>query len=408
MKVRLFFAILTVCSSTFTLGQEISFQSLTFEQALEKSKEEQKDLFIDFHATWCRPCLWMDKKVFQDSSVGRLVNKHFISLKVDVEKEESALVNDLQISALPTFVFFSKNGEVIFRQEGSMEKDYFLKITSIISKRDEYLSQGKSLQLIDEEDPAVILSLVAFSNMPLAEEIALAYLKSTISKDPSLKVAPYEVWEIIQAFVQFSEQTAHDHDHFHLDPINQHLLDNAKSILQYNGGVDIALDYYKYMIDFVRDHLNEENHDEYMPLINRALSAYWSTALNQEYSLERHADFNEILYQMKVGNTSSILPKIKPWLTSYHEGEAFFYRLMGIHIFDYCQESSCLDFSEKLLTEALDLEESEENHLTLALLFLESHQPDKLQQLLTKVDSLFPDGEYAPMFQEIRDILSNQ
>jgi len=48
----------------------IKFFKGTWEQALEKSEEEGKLIFLDAYASWCGPCKIMARTTFKDSKVG--------------------------------------------------------------------------------------------------------------------------------------------------------------------------------------------------------------------------------------------------------------------------------------------------------------------------------------------------
>ncbi len=69
---------------------------------------------IDFFATWCGPCKRI-APLFED-----LADKYspaITFLKVDVD-ESAELVDQFQVSAMPTFVFL-KDGVVVKRVEGA-------------------------------------------------------------------------------------------------------------------------------------------------------------------------------------------------------------------------------------------------------------------------------------------------
>ena len=74
-----------------TLAQPdgIAFRELSFANALKMAKEENKLLFVDCFTTWCGPCRMLSKVVFKDSLVADYFNRHFVNLKMDMEKAEA-------------------------------------------------------------------------------------------------------------------------------------------------------------------------------------------------------------------------------------------------------------------------------------------------------------------------------
>lgn len=66
---------------------QVNFQDLSFEEAIEKAKKENKLVFVDVYAEWCGPCKMLDRDVFPDKDLGKKLNKSFISIKVDGDEE---------------------------------------------------------------------------------------------------------------------------------------------------------------------------------------------------------------------------------------------------------------------------------------------------------------------------------
>ena len=58
---------------------------LSWQEVLEKAQKENKYIFVDCYATWCGPCKWMDKNVYQVDSVGTIVNESFISVRIQMD-----------------------------------------------------------------------------------------------------------------------------------------------------------------------------------------------------------------------------------------------------------------------------------------------------------------------------------
>jgi len=56
------------------------------EEAFEKAAEEDKPIFLSIGYSTCHWCHVMEKESFEDEEVARLLNKKFVSIKVDREE----------------------------------------------------------------------------------------------------------------------------------------------------------------------------------------------------------------------------------------------------------------------------------------------------------------------------------
>lgn len=95
-------------------GQEgVNFESLTFNEALEKAKIENKLVFMDCYTSWCGPCKMMTNKVFLQQEAGEYFNPRFISVKFDMEKGEGIeLAKKFNVKSFPTFLIICPDGTV--------------------------------------------------------------------------------------------------------------------------------------------------------------------------------------------------------------------------------------------------------------------------------------------------------
>lgn len=89
--------------------------SQNFDQEIEKS---DKPVIIDVYATWCGPCQYM-APVFEELSKEMGDKYKFAKLNIDEERDLAVKYN---VSSIPTFIFI-KNGEVVGREMGFMEKE---------------------------------------------------------------------------------------------------------------------------------------------------------------------------------------------------------------------------------------------------------------------------------------------
>ncbi len=98
-----------------------NFFSGNLESAQLKAQMEGKMLFIDFYASWCAPCKWMEQTTFADASVSNLINERFVALKVNIDDFDGyALKEHFEVTVLPTMLIFNEDGKVIERIEETL------------------------------------------------------------------------------------------------------------------------------------------------------------------------------------------------------------------------------------------------------------------------------------------------
>lgn len=101
-------------------GHGIEFITGSFEDAKQKAKEEGKRIFMDCYTTWCGPCRYMSSNIFTRSDVGEFFNKHYVSIKIDMEKGEGIeLAKRYNVKAFPTMLFMDAEGNVVVEKVGS-------------------------------------------------------------------------------------------------------------------------------------------------------------------------------------------------------------------------------------------------------------------------------------------------
>jgi len=126
---KLLLTSLAFVQSVILLAQEhIQFQKLTFSEAKELAKKENKLIFLDGFTSWCAPCKWMEGNVFSQPEVAEYFNSKFINTKFDCEVGEGVdIAKKYQIKSFPTYLFLDGQGTLIYRTQSRMEADLFLK-----------------------------------------------------------------------------------------------------------------------------------------------------------------------------------------------------------------------------------------------------------------------------------------
>lgn len=115
--------------------------NLNWQQVLKKAKKENKFIFVDCFTTWCGPCKKMDKEVYENDSVGDLFNAKFISVKLQMDSTKAdkdftknwyntakKIGAAYRITEFPTLLFFSPDGEIVYKDLGYKLPNQFIQI----------------------------------------------------------------------------------------------------------------------------------------------------------------------------------------------------------------------------------------------------------------------------------------
>lgn len=105
----------------------VLFQELSFKEALNKARAEDKLVFMDCYTSWCGPCKYMLNTVFVLPEMGAFFNDQFVNVKYDMEKGEGPwLRGRFHINSYPTFLILRPDGTLQHRIVGSRKAADFL------------------------------------------------------------------------------------------------------------------------------------------------------------------------------------------------------------------------------------------------------------------------------------------
>jgi thiol:disulfide interchange protein len=118
----------TTCDVAIDRPGVLWTDNLNWQQVRKLAKKENKYIFVDCYATWCKPCKKMDKNVYTNDSVGALLNARFISVKVQMDSTKAdnectrkwyrrakRMRIAYDVSTYPTFLFFAPNGKIVIK-----------------------------------------------------------------------------------------------------------------------------------------------------------------------------------------------------------------------------------------------------------------------------------------------------
>lgn len=136
-KIKTLFLSLLISA---TAAAQIQFEdNVPFQQVLNRSKNENKLIFMDCYTTWCGPCKWLVSNVFSDKKLGEVYNNQFVNYKLDMEKGEGLdLAKKFAIQAYPTLLWLNEKGEIVFRIVGTNSIESFLEYASNLKTDENY------------------------------------------------------------------------------------------------------------------------------------------------------------------------------------------------------------------------------------------------------------------------------
>jgi thioredoxin-related protein len=103
----------------------------TYDAGMARSKFEKKKVFLYFQAEWCAYCRDMENKTFKDPAVIGALNRSFISIRVDSDREQAAAAL-FRVKGLPDSWFLGESGDILGHRPGFIPADQLMKILNII------------------------------------------------------------------------------------------------------------------------------------------------------------------------------------------------------------------------------------------------------------------------------------
>ena len=120
---------------------------LDYDKGLIKGKEENKHIFIDFTAKWCGWCKKLDRETFADPDVIKMLDEHFVSIKVDGESkrklnidgyivtEQDLTRREYGVRGFPALWFLKPDGGKIGPVRGYVPPDKFIEALTFVKDR---------------------------------------------------------------------------------------------------------------------------------------------------------------------------------------------------------------------------------------------------------------------------------
>lgn len=117
-EIKIFVSVLIL---SLIIGSSYSFikskfeinNSITYEEALEISKKNKKNILIDFSAIWCANCFELKEKVFESEELKKFIYDNLIFVEVDVDKRKD-IAKEFNIKWLPYIIIIDENKNILY------------------------------------------------------------------------------------------------------------------------------------------------------------------------------------------------------------------------------------------------------------------------------------------------------
>ncbi len=124
MNLKKFLLISLLLVSTIVFANDLIIEN-NFLTALSKAKEQNKLILMMYSAEWCPECEYMKEVVFKDSNVKKYLQKNYIILILDVQKDK--LPKGFTHVGIPVFFIIDRNGKELHKIIGGSKADKFFK-----------------------------------------------------------------------------------------------------------------------------------------------------------------------------------------------------------------------------------------------------------------------------------------
>lgn len=322
----------------------------------------------------------MSKNVFTDPEIAKFYNEHFISFKIDAEKEEQELVGQVSLKAYPTLIFFSPEGEILLNWSGMMDKaemmDNGLLVKNYESNKEMLKTYPDSLELLFD-----YLTILKNKNFSDATQTARSFLKQLDTAD----LANPKYWPLIKEFTADYKSREFHYIITHPDAfVNRH---------------DDFGEYYKTGIkSLMLDAIQERNyskvslHKEYHRTIYKALNL-------QKMPDDYYFTLIDMMYYDGIDNDSTYITMATEWLKEYHMDNPQALTEYSIKIADKSSDISdiqaLLPFTEK----AVQLQKSFETYYAHSYILFHSGAKEEARRFAKISRDLCKDPDVIPYLE---------
>lgn len=259
-------------------AKEITVIEQDYQKALNLAAQEEKLVFIDFYTVWCGPCKKLDKLVFQNDSIRKILAKNFVILRYDAENDTVFhLSKKHHVSSYPTGLILNKDGYVLNRQYGFRGNDAQSLQKNVLAFAEESIALNKENKILKGYSNEI--------NASSYPKFYVDYVNRTNTKINQSEVSSYFIntddvfsEEYFAALIYFGREV----------PVNiaDRILENKQKYISLYGQKDVeTLLFFLVSARFslANSEKDKDKYDEAVSFAKNALSEKWTNDILPQF-----------------------------------------------------------------------------------------------------------------------------
>ena len=118
LELKIFVSVVIIsialgCTYGFIKQKNEVSNHITYNEALELSKQNNKPILIDFSAVWCANCYELKEKVFVNEELKKFIDDNLIFTEVDVDKYKN-ISDEYNVKWLPWIILIDSDKNILY------------------------------------------------------------------------------------------------------------------------------------------------------------------------------------------------------------------------------------------------------------------------------------------------------
>lgn len=184
MKLKIILGMCAITLFATAASAAVRWSEEPYARILERAKQENKYVFIDFYATWCGPCKMLDENVYPDAAAEKLLNS-MIPAKFDAEKDPwIAVAKEFRVRAYPTLLVLGPDGQEVGRYIGYLPpKEFVDVIGAYAAGKNQLTALEEQLQKNPNDFDLLVNTAIIHADAGRAEQ-AMPLFEKALTLDP--------------------------------------------------------------------------------------------------------------------------------------------------------------------------------------------------------------------------------